>query len=139
MKTSTAKKPSKATLQAIEFALPLHWSLWQGEFELSAQTAQYENGRRLYKRLVRVWGLENVIRISEMIATAGGQVNMRQIDELGPYVWDYGWVPELGDCMARMHLDRKTAAALIPLLQRFVETGGLHEDPPVSKQKRHRR
>jgi len=30
-----------------------------------------------------------------------------------------------GDCMARMHLSREMAAALIPLLQHFVDTGYL--------------
>jgi hypothetical protein len=30
-----------------------------------------------------------------------------------------------GDCLARMHLDRKQAAALIPLLEQFVATGKL--------------
>lgn len=30
-----------------------------------------------------------------------------------------------GECLARMHLTREQAEALIPLLQRFVETGRL--------------
>ncbi len=30
-----------------------------------------------------------------------------------------------GACLARMHLDQERAAALIPLLQRFIETGEL--------------
>jgi hypothetical protein len=30
-----------------------------------------------------------------------------------------------GDCMARMHLTQEMAAALIPVLQRFVQTGRL--------------
>lgn len=30
-----------------------------------------------------------------------------------------------GECLARMHLTQEMAAALIPLLQRFVETGEL--------------
>jgi len=32
-----------------------------------------------------------------------------------------------GDCMARMHLSRELAAALLPLLQHFVDTGELPE------------
>lgn len=31
----------------------------------------------------------------------------------------------MGECLARMHLTREMAADLIPLLQRFVDTGGL--------------
>lgn len=33
--------------------------------------------------------------------------------------------PVTGSCMARMHLTREHAAALIPLLRRFVKTGRL--------------
>lgn len=35
-----------------------------------------------------------------------------------------------GDCMARMHLTQAMAAALIPLLVRFVRSGTLEELPP---------
>lgn len=44
-------------------------------------------------------------------------------------VYNEGWLPtELPDdvqCTTRMHLDREQAAALIPLLQHFVDTGTL--------------
>jgi hypothetical protein len=35
-----------------------------------------------------------------------------------------------GHCLARMHLTREMAAALIPLLVRFVRRGTLEELPP---------
>jgi hypothetical protein len=44
-----------------------------------------------------------------------------------------------GECFARMHLNRETAAALIPLLQTFVETGYLAREghPPEEPDEPH--
>lgn len=47
------------------------------------------------------------------------------------YLWlgqNTGTHANTGECMARMHLSREMVAALLPHLQRFVDTGLLHED-----------
>ncbi|MHC4844387.1 MAG: hypothetical protein ACYTEE_11340 [Planctomycetota bacterium] len=41
-----------------------------------------------------------------------------------------------GQCMARMHLDRELAAALIPLLEHFVETGRLPSNSMTYNQRK---
>lgn len=41
----------------------------------------------------------------------------------------------MGECLARMHLTQKQAAALIPLLQNFVDTGLLPHKRPVQKKR----
>lgn len=73
----------------------------------------------------------------------GIECSIQESSACGPYLWlgcndpnpmqfpgnSTGWYPyKLPDnvqCTTRMHLTQEQAAALIPLLKRFVKTGGL--------------